>query len=152
MVQHIALLIIIIFNICYLRHGCDAPLLLDSIPRNPAGKDSPVNNPSFRGFEVIFDAKDELEAQCPQAVSCANIIAFATHDSTYKVGGISYKVPSGRRDGRVSHVEEPIQNLPPHTFNAQQLEQRFARKGLSLDEMVTVSEAHSIGMSHCSSF
>ena len=101
---------------------------------------------------MIFDAKDELEAQCPQTVSCANIIAFATHDSTYKVGGISYKVPSGHRDGRVSRVEEPIQNLPPHTFNVQQLEQRFARKGLSLDEMVTISEAHSIGMSHCSSF
>ena len=93
---------------------------------------------------MVFEAKAKLEAQCPQTVSCADIVAFAARDSAYKVGGISYMVPSGRRDGRISREDEPTQNLPQPTFNAQQLEETFAQKGLGLDEMVTLSGAHSI--------
>ncbi|KZV20051.1 peroxidase 5-like [Dorcoceras hygrometricum] len=136
------------FHDCFVR-GCDASVLLDG-PNSE--KESIPNKGSLRGLEVIDAAKAELELRCPGVVSCADILTFAARDSAWKVGNIYYDVPSGRRDGNVSLILEPLLNLPPPFFNASALRDNFARKGLSLDEMVTLSGAHSIGISHCSSF
>ncbi|PQQ15061.1 hypothetical protein Pyn_10139 [Prunus yedoensis var. nudiflora] len=110
----------------------------------PAEKESTMNK-GVQGFEVIDEAKAAIEAQCPNTVSCADIIAFAARDSVFGAGGLLYAVPGGRRDGLASLIDEAAENLPGAFFNSTELSGNFARKGLSMEEMVTLSGAHSTG-------
>lgn len=65
--------------------GCDASVLLDSSGMIVSEKRSNPNRDSLRGFEVIDEIKYALETECPQTVSCADIVALAARDSTVLV-------------------------------------------------------------------
>ncbi|GJU39598.1 peroxidase 64-like protein [Tanacetum coccineum] len=137
------------FHDCFIR-GCDASVLLDSKGKNTAEKDGPPNV-SLHSFYVIDNAKKAVESACPGIVSCADILALAARDAVVLSGGPSWDVPKGRKDGRTSKASETIQ-LPAPTFNISQLQQSFAQRGLSLEDLVALSGGHTLGFSHCSSF
>ncbi|XP_055806605.1 peroxidase 64-like isoform X2 [Solanum dulcamara] len=130
--------------------GCDASILLSSKGKNTAEKDAPPNG-SMHGFYVIDGAKRAVEAICPGVVSCADILAFAARDAVVLSGGPYWNVPKGRKDGRISRASETIL-LPKPTFNISQLQQSFHQRGLSLDDLVALLGAHTLGFTHCSSF
>ncbi|GLU12174.1 hypothetical protein SLE2022_288750 [Rubroshorea leprosula] len=137
------------FHDCFIE-GCDGSILIDSTKDNTAEKDSP-GNLSLRGYEIIDDAKEQLEQQCPGVVSCADIVAMAARDAVFWSGGPVYDIPKGRKDGRRSRIEDTI-NLPFPTFNASELIRAFGQRGFTAQEMVALSGAHTLGVARCSSF
>ncbi|TYI30959.1 hypothetical protein ES332_A05G421000v1 [Gossypium tomentosum] len=137
------------FHDCFIE-GCDGSILIDSTKDNTAEKDSP-GNLSLRGYEVIDDAKEQLEDQCPGIVSCADIVAIAARDAIFWSEGPVYDLPKGRKDGRRSKIEDTI-NLPFPTFNTSELISAFGKRGFTAQEMVALSGAHTLGVARCSSF
>lgn len=140
------------FHDCFIE-GCDASVLVSSTPFNKAERDADMNlSLPGDGFDVVVRAKTALELACPGVVSCADILAVATRDLVTMVGGPFYKVPLGRRDGLVSQANRVEGNLPRPTMSISQIISIFAVRGFSVQEMVALSGAHTIGFSHCKEF
>ncbi|XP_065875674.1 peroxidase 3-like [Euphorbia lathyris] len=138
------------FHDCFVR-GCDASVLLNS--SSTAGEEPEKAGPpnlTLRGFDFIDRVKKVVEDECPGIVSCADILALVTRDSIVATGGPFWKVPTGRRDGVISRASETT-SIPPPFANFTTLQTLFANQGLDLKDLVLLSGAHTIGVSHCSS-
>lgn len=139
------------FHDCFVK-GCDASVLLDSTGSLISEKRSNPNRNSARGFEVIEQIKSALEKECPQTVSCADIMALAARDSTVLTGGPSWEVPLGRRDARDASISGSNQNIPAPNNTFQTILTKFKLKGLDVVDLVALSGSHTIGNSRCTSF
>ncbi|XP_062113728.1 peroxidase 44-like [Humulus lupulus] len=136
------------FHDCFVR-GCDASILINSTSSKSSEKTAGPNL-TVRGYEIIDEAKRRLEAACPSKVSCADIITLATRDSVALAGGPNYVVPTGRRDGLVSNPNEV--NLPGPGQSVTSAFQSFKAKKMTLNEMVVLLGAHTVGFAHCGFF
>ncbi|KAL4182221.1 hypothetical protein AMTRI_Chr12g241470 [Amborella trichopoda] len=138
------------FHDCFVE-GCDASVMIAS-PRNNAEKDSSDNlSLAGDGFDTVMQAKAAVDAVpgCRNRVSCADILAMATRDVINMAGGPFYNVELGRRDGRISSASRVGGKLPQPSFNLNQLNFMFASQGLNQTDMIALSGAHTIGVSHC---
>ncbi|KAK9141707.1 hypothetical protein Syun_011107 [Stephania yunnanensis] len=131
------------FHDCFVQ-GCDGSVLITG----PSAERNALPNLGLRGFEVIDDAKKQLEELCPGVVSCADILALAARDSVDLSNGPSWTVPTGRRDGRISSSSE-ASNLPSPADSVAVQRQKFAVKGLDDKDLVTLVGAHTIGQTDC---
>ncbi|KAL5785913.1 hypothetical protein ACOSQ2_008305 [Xanthoceras sorbifolium] len=137
----------LLFHDCFVE-GCDASVLIQG---NGTERSDPANT-SLGGFSVIDSVKRVLEVFCPGIVSCADILALAARDAVEITGGPALQIPTGRRDGRVSESANVRPNIVDTSFTMNQMIKIFSSKGLSLDDLVTLSGAHTIGSAHCSAF
>ncbi|XP_060183181.1 peroxidase 24-like [Lycium barbarum] len=136
------------YHDCFVR-GCDASILLDSTPKNSGEKDA-LPNRSVGGYEVIDEIKKKVEQLCPHQVSCADILTLATRDAvSYQFGRSMWQVRTGRKDGRVSSASEALDSLPSPFANFATLLHQFQDNDLDIVDLVTLSGAHTIGITHC---
>lgn len=129
--------------------GCDASVLLDDIDGE---KSAAPNANSLRGFQVIDAMKAEIEYLCPQTVSCADILAIAARDAVVVSGGPGWEVEMGRKDGFISSKAAANSNIPAPNSDLPTLLSKFQTLGLSLQDLVSLSGAHTIGKARCSTF
>ncbi|KAI9113434.1 hypothetical protein K1719_015361 [Acacia pycnantha] len=138
------------FHDCFVN-GCDGSVLLDDTSTFKGEKSAIPNKNSVRGFEVIDTIKSALEKACPSTVSCADIVTLAAREAVYISGGPLWPVPLGRRDGRTANETE-ANNLPSPFEPLQNIIDKFINKGLDINDVVTLSGAHTFGFAQCFTF
>ncbi|KAL5576636.1 hypothetical protein UlMin_018335 [Ulmus minor] len=142
------------FHDCFVE-GCDGSILIASKPGSKmvAEKDAEDNKDlRVEAFETVRKAKALVEGKCPGVVSCADILAIAARDYVHLAGGPYYQVKKGRWDGRISLASSVKSNIPQANFTVDQLLKLFNSKGLTLEDLVVLSGAHTLGFAHCRNF
>ncbi|KAJ7295112.1 hypothetical protein O6H91_Y212500 [Diphasiastrum complanatum] len=139
------------FHDCFVN-GCDGSILLDDTSSFTGEKTAGPNLNSARGFDVVDNIKSQLESACKGTVSCADILAIAARDAVVLDGGPSWTVQLGRRDSTTASLSTANNDIPSPASTVSQLISKFQAKGLSTQDMVTLSGAHTIGQARCTSF
>lgn len=133
--------------------GCDASILVASTPRKTSERDADINR-SLPGdaFDLITRIKTAVELKCPNVVSCSDILVGATHSLVTMVGGPKINVKYGRKDSLVSDMGRVEGKLARPNMTMDHIITIFESAGLTVQEMVALVGAHTIGFSHCKEF
>ncbi|KAK9755447.1 hypothetical protein RND81_01G025800 [Saponaria officinalis] len=137
------------FHDCFIT-GCDASILITPERYNGFASElaHPLNGASIRGLDAIHEIKSELEKQCPGVVSCADILSYAARDAAVLAGHPHYSIPAGRRDG-FSVDGNRAHDLPAGSSTVEHLAEMYAARGLTMEDLVVLEGAHSIGRATC---
>ncbi|KAJ1699086.1 hypothetical protein LUZ63_007598 [Rhynchospora breviuscula] len=148
-----AALVRLFYHDCFVN-GCDGSILLDDTSTFTGEKTAGPNKDSLttKVFQVVDDIKTAVENACSGVVSCADIVALAAMDSVSILGGPSWNVKLGRRDSTTASLSGANSNIPGPSSSLQNLISSFNSQGLSANEMVALSGAHTIGQARCSTF
>ncbi|BAH93412.1 peroxidase 65 [Oryza sativa Japonica Group] len=140
------------FHDCFVG-GCDASVLVASTAAARSERDADVNL-SLPGdaFDALARAKAALEVECPGVVSCADLLAVAARDLVTMTGGPYYPLRLGRKDGLSSSPSAPDAEIPHANLTVSRLVAVFAAKGFTVQDLVALSGAHTLGFSHCKEF
>ncbi|KAI3740666.1 hypothetical protein L2E82_31136 [Cichorium intybus] len=142
------------FHDCFVQ-GCDGSVLISSMPGSKvmAEKDAQDNKEiPAEAYDIIEKAKAMVEDKCPGVVSCADILALAAREYIHLAGGPYYPVKKGRWDGPTSMASLVYANVPHANSTIDDLLKLFTSKGLTINDLVVLSGAHSIGFAHCKNF
>ncbi|XP_059453110.1 peroxidase 7-like [Corylus avellana] len=134
------------FHDCAVR-GCDRSILLNST----ASERTTSVSSTVRGYQVIDEIKAAVEESCPRTVSCADILLGAAREASLFIKGPFWPVPFGRKDGIVS-IDTEAERVPHGHENVTTLINFFKSKRLDMQDLITLSGAHTIGGASCGTF
>ncbi|XP_052142289.1 peroxidase 31-like [Oryza glaberrima] len=140
------------FHDCFVS-GCDASVLVAATAFEKSEQSAEINH-SLPGdaFDAVVRAKLALELECPEVVSCADILALAARVLITMTGGPRYPISFGRKDSLTSSPTAPDKEMPQSNFTMDQVIKLFQDKGFTVQEMVALSGGHTLGFSHCKEF
>ncbi|CAA7394390.1 unnamed protein product [Spirodela intermedia] len=137
-----------IFHDCAVE-SCDASLLLDSTRRTLSEKEADRSF-GMRNFRYLDTIKEALERECPEVVSCADILVLSAREGIALVGGPYIPLKTGRRDGRRSRSPEVLEEfLPDHNESISSILDKFNALGINTAGVVALLGSHSVGRTHC---
>ncbi|KAL0545005.1 hypothetical protein IC582_020139 [Cucumis melo] len=139
-----------LFHDCMVK-SCDASLLLEM--KNEEGVViSEMKSPrsfGIRNLKYVNKIKQVLENECPNTVSCADIMALAARDAIVLLGGLEMEMKTGRRDSKESYGEMVEEFIPNHNDSLSLVLSRFQDIGIDAEATVALLGAHSMGRVHC---
>ncbi|XP_068331853.1 peroxidase 29-like [Pyrus communis] len=139
----------LMFHDCQVQ-GCDASILVDPNANNVPSEMAAGKNFGIRKRESINILKSMVELQCPQQVSCADILILAAREAVVVSGGPQIEVALGRRDSPFAPSYKHADSLlPSATTGVDGMLQLFAKKEMTVEESVAIMGAHTLGVTHC---